>query len=97
MVFQCGFLFSISVFIFLRLGKETLGDKKDIGILSPVSKPSGLMKMKPPRPQSVMRTTLQSKDIRGYHSGRESQISAAQQETMVTRSSQSASLRTPYL
>ncbi|KAE8296468.1 Cytosolic carboxypeptidase 2 [Larimichthys crocea] len=28
-----------------QLGKETLGDKKDIGILSPVSKPSGLMKM----------------------------------------------------
>ncbi|XP_044047852.1 cytosolic carboxypeptidase 2 isoform X2 [Siniperca chuatsi] len=57
-----------------RLCKETLGDKRHLGILSPVSKPSGLMKMELPRPQRDTLARLQAKDIRHYHSRRESQI-----------------------
>ncbi|XP_039664515.1 cytosolic carboxypeptidase 2 isoform X3 [Perca fluviatilis] len=70
------------------LGNETLEDKRHLGVLSSLSKPSGLMKMERPRPKSGTLGTLQAKDIRHYYSGRESQISAA----MVARSSQSAPL-----
>ncbi|XP_070764042.1 cytosolic carboxypeptidase 2 [Enoplosus armatus] len=75
-----------------RLCKETLGDKRHLGVLSPVSKPSGLAKMELSRPQSDTLVRLQAKDIRRYHPGRESQISTAAQEAMVTRPSQSAPL-----
>ncbi|XP_032379525.1 cytosolic carboxypeptidase 2 [Etheostoma spectabile] len=69
-----------------RLGNETLEDQRHLGVLSPLSKPSGLMKMELARPKSGTLGRLQAKDIRHHYSGRESQITAA----MVTRSSQSA-------
>ncbi|XP_074490227.1 cytosolic carboxypeptidase 2 isoform X1 [Sebastes fasciatus] len=71
-----------------RICKETWEDKRHPGVLSPVSKPSGLMKMELPRPQSDALGKLHAKGIGHYHSGRESQISP----TAVTRSSQSALL-----
>ncbi|XP_078113711.1 cytosolic carboxypeptidase 2 [Sander vitreus] len=70
------------------LGNETLEDKSRLGVLSPLSKPSGLMKRERPRPKSGTLGRLQAKDIRHYYSGRERQLSAA----IVTRSSQSAPL-----
>lgn len=87
-----GLLCSLSFFNFLRLCKETMGDKRHMGVLSPVSKPSGLMKMELPRPHSNTLARLQAKDIGHYRSGRESHRSTAPQEAMVTRSSQSAPL-----
>ncbi|XP_033490000.2 cytosolic carboxypeptidase 2 [Epinephelus lanceolatus] len=71
-----------------RLSRETLEDKGHMGVLSPGSKPSGLMKMELPRSQSDTLGRPQVKDIGHYRSGRESQISMA----MIARSSQSAPL-----
>ncbi|XP_034390887.1 cytosolic carboxypeptidase 2 [Cyclopterus lumpus] len=67
-----------------RLCKETFKDKSHPGVLSPVSMPSGLMKMELPQRDPLGR--LQAKDTRHYYSGRERQIGTA----VVTRSSQSA-------
>ncbi|XP_045898040.1 uncharacterized protein LOC123965641 isoform X1 [Micropterus dolomieu] len=72
-----------------RLCKETLGDKRHLGVLFPPSKPSSLMKMELARPQSDTLARLQAKDIRPYHSGRESQMTKA---PVVKRPSQSAPL-----
>ncbi|XP_040894106.1 cytosolic carboxypeptidase 2 [Toxotes jaculatrix] len=58
-----------------RLSKETLEDKRHVGVLPPVSKPSSFMKMKLPQQQSDTLSRLQATGIRHYHSGRESQIS----------------------
>nr|XP_046250311.1 cytosolic carboxypeptidase 2 isoform X2 [Scatophagus argus] len=74
------------------LGKETLRDKKHMGVLSPLPKPLGLTKMEVLCPQSDTLAGLQNKDIRYYHSGRESQIRSAPQDAAVARSSQSAPL-----
>lgn len=79
-----------SLFVFFRLGKET--DKSNTGFLCPAPKPSGLMKMERSCSQSHTLAKLQNKDIRHYHSGGESQISAAPQEETVRRASQSAPL-----
>ncbi|XP_035499423.2 cytosolic carboxypeptidase 2 [Scophthalmus maximus] len=74
-----------------RLCKETVGDKRHLGVLPPVSKPSGLVKRNLPRPQSDTLARLQASGIRYYRSGRES---SAPQEAIVTttRPSQSAPL-----
>ncbi|KAK5867701.1 hypothetical protein PBY51_012167 [Eleginops maclovinus] len=68
--------------------KETVEDKRHLGGLSPASKPPGLIKTEPKHPQSDTLSRLQTKDIRHYHSGRESQI----RTTMMTLSPHSASL-----
>ncbi|XP_022610426.1 cytosolic carboxypeptidase 2-like [Seriola dumerili] len=72
-----------------RLGKETCEDKRHMGVLPPVSKPSG-MTMELPHPHSDTLRRLQAKGIRHHHFGRESQIRMDPQEAMVTRPSQSA-------
>ncbi|XP_031725462.1 cytosolic carboxypeptidase 2 isoform X1 [Anarrhichthys ocellatus] len=71
-----------------RLIKQTLEDKRQPRVLSPVSMPSGLMKTELPDPQRDTLGRLQVKDTRHYYSGRESQITRA----VVTRSPQSAPL-----
>ncbi|XP_034071862.1 cytosolic carboxypeptidase 2 isoform X3 [Gymnodraco acuticeps] len=50
-----------------RYCKETVEDKRHLGVLSPASKPSGLMQMVPKRPQSdSLRSFQTNKDIRHY-------------------------------
>ncbi|XP_023271224.1 cytosolic carboxypeptidase 2-like [Seriola lalandi dorsalis] len=73
-----------------RLGKETCEDKRHMGVLPPVSKPSGILTMELPHPHSDTLRRLQAKGIRHHHFGRESQIRMDPQEAMVTRPSQSA-------
>uniref|UniRef100_UPI0037E93F3D cytosolic carboxypeptidase 2 n=1 Tax=Semicossyphus pulcher TaxID=241346 RepID=UPI0037E93F3D len=73
-----------------RLFNGTQGHKSHMTVLSPVSKPSNLMKLEVSGPQTDKLSRCQSEDIRQYHSGRERQISTATGEATVTRSSQSA-------
>ncbi|XP_070828118.1 cytosolic carboxypeptidase 2 [Chaetodon trifascialis] len=75
-----------------RLCKVTLGDNRHLGVLSPLLRSSGPMKMELPRPQSDTLARPQTNDIRHYRSGRKSKISTAPQEPLVRRASQSAPL-----
>ncbi|XP_042352706.1 cytosolic carboxypeptidase 2 [Plectropomus leopardus] len=76
-----------NLFVPVVRGTDLTGEGH-LDVLSPLSKPSGRMKMELPRPQSDTLGRLQSKDIRHFNSGRESQISTE----VITRSSQSAQL-----
>nr|XP_020469443.1 uncharacterized protein LOC109967895 isoform X2 [Monopterus albus] len=75
-----------------RLCKDTLGNKKQMGVLPSVTKPSGIMKLELPRSQSDMLRKLQVKDIRQCDFGREIQKSTATKDAICTRLSQSAPL-----
>ncbi|XP_026168193.1 cytosolic carboxypeptidase 2 isoform X2 [Mastacembelus armatus] len=75
-----------------RLYKETLGNKKKVGVLPPVSKSSGLMKMELPHPKNNMLQSVEAEDVRHYQYGRQSPKSNSPQEALITRLSQSASL-----
>ncbi|XP_041795393.1 cytosolic carboxypeptidase 2 [Chelmon rostratus] len=75
-----------------RLCKEILGDKRHVGVLSPLSRSSGLKKMELPRLQSDTLARPQTNVISHYRSGRKSKLSTAPQGALVRRSSQSASL-----
>lgn len=75
-------------FNFLRLCKDTSEGKRQQSVLSPVSRPSGLMKMEPAHPQRDTDGRLQVENTRQYYPGRESQITTA----ATTRSSQTALL-----
>ena len=87
-----GPLCPLSFDIFRRQCKDTFGDKGQMNVLSLVSKPLGLMKTMPSRPQSETLPRLKPKDIKHGHSRGEGQIMSASGEAMVTRSSQSALL-----
>ncbi|XP_071360139.1 cytosolic carboxypeptidase 2 isoform X3 [Trachinotus anak] len=66
-----------------RLCKETLEDKRHVGVLPPVSKPSAFMSVELPHPQSDTLSRLQAKGIRHHHSGRQSQISSQHNQDKV--------------
>ncbi|XP_042267066.1 cytosolic carboxypeptidase 2 isoform X1 [Thunnus maccoyii] len=73
-----------------RLYKGNLGDRRKKGVLPPLSKPSGFMKLEHPQSDTLGR--LQAKDMRHYRSRGEIPISTVPEESMVTRPSRSAPL-----